>query len=74
MARAGKMVVDQTAVAVGRLVEIADGWQAEMGEAVTKFFQVLLAQHLSFSLVRTPSHAGEFYTFRVLFAMGNVHS
>ena len=45
------MTVDEAAVAVGRLVEIPNGWQAEVGEAVAEFFQVCLSQHFPFALV-----------------------
>jgi hypothetical protein len=39
-----------------------------MREVVAKFLEVLLAQHLLFSFIWTPSHAREFYNFRLLFA------
>ena len=54
---------------VSLFVEISHGWQAEVGEIVTKFLKVLLAQHLRFSLIGTPSHAGGFYYFRLVFAI-----
>jgi hypothetical protein len=54
------MVVDEAAIAVRLLVKIADGWQAKVCEAATKFVEIFRAQHLRFSLIGTPSHAGEF--------------
>ena len=39
-----------------------------MCEIATEFPEVFLAQHLRFSLIGTPSHAGEFYNFRFAFA------
>ena len=50
------------------LVEVADGRQAKVRETVTDFCEVLLAQHLCFSVVGPPSHAGGFYYFRLIFA------
>jgi hypothetical protein len=40
-----------------------------MCEIVTQFPEVFLAQHLRLALIGTPSHAGEFYKVRVLFAL-----
>jgi hypothetical protein len=58
LARAGKMVVEKAAVAIRLLVKIMNRRQAQMREVVTEFLEALLAQHLSLSLVGTPSHAG----------------
>jgi hypothetical protein len=52
------MVVEKAAVAIRLLVKIMSRRQAQMREVVTEFLEVLLAQHLSLSLVGTPSHAG----------------
>jgi len=68
LARAWKTVVDEAAIAVGRLIELPHGRQAEMREVVSKFLEILLAQHLLVPPIWTPSHAGEFYSVRVLFA------
>ena len=57
------MTVDQAAIFVRLLVEISHGWQAKVGETVPKFCEVFLAQHLRFSIIRTPSHAGDFTIF-----------
>jgi hypothetical protein len=38
-------------------------------QAATQLVQVLLAQHLSLSLIGTPGHAGAFYSVRCLFAI-----
>jgi len=62
------MIVDKATIAVRLFVELPNGRQAEMGETVAKFFEVLLAQHLPVPLIWAPSHAVEFYMFRVLFA------
>jgi hypothetical protein len=45
------------------LVEVSQGWKAKVSEIMAKFRKVFLAQHLRFSLIRTPSHAGDFTTF-----------
>jgi hypothetical protein len=68
LARAWKIAVDEAAIAVRLLVEISNGWQAKVCEAVTEFLKVFLAQHLRFSLIGTPSHAGDSTVFRCLFA------
>ena len=62
------MAVDQSAIAVRLFVEVPDGRQAKMCEVATESGEVFLAQHLRFSLIGTPSHAGEFYNFRLVFA------
>ena len=69
LARSRKAVIDETAILISLFVEISHGWQAEVGEIVTQFLKVLLAQHLRFSLIGTPSHAGRFYYVRLLFAI-----
>jgi hypothetical protein len=69
LARAWKIAVDEAAILIRLLVEISHGWQAKVSEIVTKFRKVLLAQHLRFSLIGTPRHAGGFYYVRCLFAM-----
>jgi len=63
------LVVDQTAIAVRLLVEIPNCGQAKVCETATEFAEVFLAQHLRFSLIGTPSHAGGFYRFRFVFAI-----
>jgi hypothetical protein len=40
-----------------------------MGEAVTEFLEIFLAQHFRFTLVRATGHAGGFYIFRLAFAI-----
>src|ERR1700722_10906272 len=67
LARARKMVVEKAAIAVCLLVEFPDGWQAEMREVVTKFLEVLLAQHLCLTLVGTAGHAGAILQCSLLF-------
>jgi hypothetical protein len=57
------MAVNEAAVSVRLLVEVSHGWQDKVGETVPKFRKVFLAQHLRFSLIRTPRHAGDFTTF-----------
>ena len=47
------------------LVEVPHGWQAKVSETVPKFCKVFLTQHLCFSVIRTPSHAGDFTMFAV---------
>jgi hypothetical protein len=54
------MIVDEAAIAVRNLVELPNGWRAQMREVVAKFLEVLLAQHLLVLLIWAPSHAGEF--------------
>ena len=63
------MVVDEAAITIRLLVEVPDRWQAKMREVMTEFLEVLLAQHLTLSLLGTPGHGGEFYSVRRLFAM-----
>ena len=63
LARARKLVVDEAAITVRLLVEFANGGQAKMREVMTEFLEVILAQHLRFSLVRTPGHAGNSTVF-----------
>jgi hypothetical protein len=69
LARAGKVVVDQAAVTVRLLVEVANCRQAQMCEVVTDFLEIVLAQHLRFALVGTQGHAGAFYSFRFSFVI-----
>jgi hypothetical protein len=59
------MAINEAAILISLLVEVSHGWQAEMCEIVPKFRKVFLAQHLRFSLIRTPSHAGNFTSFAV---------
>jgi hypothetical protein len=62
------MIVDQAAIAVRLLVEVPDGWEAEMRQALAQFGEVFFAEDFRFSLVGTPSHGAQFYNFRYLFA------
>jgi hypothetical protein len=63
------MIVDEAAIAVRNLVELPDGWQAQMCKVVAKFLEILLAQHLLVPLIWAPRHAGEFYNVRRLFVI-----
>ena len=40
-----------------------------MSEIMLEFRKIFLAEHLCFSLVMTPTHAGGFYTIRFVYAM-----
>jgi hypothetical protein len=60
-----KTVINEAAIFVRLLVEISHGWQAKVSEIVPKFCKVFLTQHLRFSLIGTPSHAGDFTMFAV---------
>jgi hypothetical protein len=62
------LVVDKAAIAVRLFVEIPNGWQAKVREVASEFAEVFLVQHLRFSLIGTPSHAGGFYNVRLIFA------
>ena len=57
------MAINEAAVLMCLLVEVPHGWQAKVSETMTKFRKVFLAQHLRFSPIRTPSHAGDSTTF-----------
>jgi hypothetical protein len=50
------MIVDEAAIAVRNLVELPDGWQAQMCKVVAKFLEVLLAQHLLVPPIWAPRH------------------
>ncbi len=52
------MAINETAILIRLLVEVSHGWQAKVSETMPKFRKVFLAQHLRFSLIGTPSHAG----------------
>jgi hypothetical protein len=70
LAWAWKIAIDEAAILICLLVEVPHGWQTEVREIVPKFRKVFLAQHLSFSLIRTPRHRGRNFTlFRLVFAM-----
>ena len=69
LARAGKMIVDEAAIALRNLVEPPDGRQAKMRDAVAKFLEIFLAQHILVPLIWAPRHRGEFYNPLLLFAI-----
>jgi hypothetical protein len=64
------LVIDQAAISIRLLVEIPDGWQAQVRQATSEFVEIFLTQDLSLALIGTPGHAGAFYSFRRLFATG----
>jgi hypothetical protein len=68
------MAINEAAILICLLVEVSHGWQAKVSEIMTKFRKVFLAQHLRFSLIRTPRHAGGFYYFRLVFAICIIRS
>jgi hypothetical protein len=43
-----------------------------MCEVVAKFLEIFLAQYLVLSLIWTPSHAGGFCKFLLVFAIGSM--
>jgi len=68
LARARETVINEAAILICPVVKLPHGWQAEVREIVTEFLEVFLAQHLRFALVGASGHAGEFCTFRLVFA------
>jgi hypothetical protein len=52
--RTGKTVVNQSAIPVGLLIEIPDGCDAEVGEIVTQFLEILRVQDFSILANRRP--------------------
>jgi hypothetical protein len=50
------VVVNETAIPVRPLVKVPDRRAAEMREAVTKFFQILIVQSLGLFTIRSPCH------------------
>jgi hypothetical protein len=63
LAGAGNPAVNESAVPVALLVIVPHGGQAKMSQIMPEFREVLLAQHLRFSLVGTPSHTGRILHF-----------
>jgi hypothetical protein len=66
------MIVDEAAIAVRNLVELPNGWQAQMCKVVAKFLEVLLAQHLLVPPIWAPRHRGKAYNIRLLFAIESI--
>jgi hypothetical protein len=68
LARARDATVNESAVPVALLVKVSHGGQAKMGESLSEFLEVLLAQHLRFSAVGASGHTGRILRVRLLFA------
>jgi hypothetical protein len=60
--------INEAAILVRLLVEIADCWQAEMRETVTEFCKFFLAQHLRFAAVGSSGHQERNSTSFVLYS------
>ena len=58
-------MIDEAAIAVGLIVEIAHSADAEVGKVVAKFFQIFSAQHFVILAIRAASHGKD----RSIFAL-----
>ncbi len=55
--RAGKAVVNQTAILEGAFVELADTVKAQMREVVTKLLKLFFIPDIRFFAARSPGHS-----------------
>lgn len=72
LSRAGETVVNQAAVALRFFVETPHRWKTKVRQTVAKLLEMLRAQHLRISPVRSPSHDPLWYQLRRLFAIRTV--